>query len=308
MKVLITGGAGYLGDELVYRLAAADNVEKILIYDNLARSNYNLFTGVRKVPKVAEVKFVRGDILDSRKLRKLIEDVDMVYHLAAIVGQPYADQNSHNFEQTNHWGTAEVVYAIEDVGPKNVVYVSSMSVYGYGSGQAITSTDAPLNPQSYYGISKLRGETHMERLMQKMPVHIIRCANVYGYSKNLRVEAVINRMLFDAHFQNQVQIHGKGNQVRAFISIKRAVECLYRLIDTELPPGTYNLVDKNLSINAVADTLKELYPRLDMIFVNQHLPMHDIQVEQDERLMTIMQEGEKTFKEDLLDFQEMFTF
>jgi UDP-glucose 4-epimerase len=306
MNVLITGGAGYVGDELVYRLAAADNVDKIIIYDNLARSNYNLFTGLRKVPQAAEVKFVRGDILDSRKLRKLLENVDLVYHLAATVSTPYADQNSHSFEQTNHWGTAEMVYAIEDTGPKRVVYLSSMSVYG--SGRTITSTDDPLNPQSYYGISKLRGEKHMQRLMEKMPVYIIRCANVYGYSKNLRVEAVINRMIFDAHFQNQVQIQGKGDQVRAFISIKRTVECLYRLLDTELAPGIYNLFDKNLSIISVADTLKEIYPTLDMLFVDQHLPVRDIRVEPDERIMAIMQEGEQSLRQDLLDFKQMFTF
>ena len=115
MRVLVTGGAGYMGTELVYRLASEPSIKDILVYDNLCKGNYNLFTRLRKVPSNI-VRFVQADILDSRGLRKHMEDTDVVFHLAARVETPYADQNAHDFEQTNHCGTAEVVYAAEELG------------------------------------------------------------------------------------------------------------------------------------------------------------------------------------------------
>jgi UDP-glucose 4-epimerase len=305
MKVLITGAAGYIGNELVYRLAAAGNIDEIVIYDNLARGNYNLFTGLRKLP-AANIGFVRGDVLDSRKLRAVMEDADIVYHLAAHVTTPFADQNAHVFEQTNHWGTAEVVYAAEDVKPSSVVYLSSASVYGNAS--VVGSVDDPVRPGSFYSVSKKRGEDHMLRLMDKLPVHVIRCANVYGYSKNMRFDAVINRFMFDAHFGNRITVHGNGHQHRAFISMERVVDFLYGLLGGGLPPGIYNLVDRNLSILDVAETLRALYPGLEMIFIDQHLPMNDLQVARDERVERIMTVPMKELAADLADFRQMFTF
>jgi UDP-glucose 4-epimerase len=179
MKVMVTGGAGYIGNELVYRLSAEPGIDDILVYDNLCKGNYNLFTGLRKVPG-NNVRFIQADILDSRSLSKYMEGMDVVIHLAAKVETPFADQNAHDFEQTNHWGTAEIVYTAEEVGIKRL------------------TTDHPRVPSSYYSISKMRGEDHVMRLMEKTPVQLIRCANVYGYSKNLRVETPINQMIFDA--------------------------------------------------------------------------------------------------------------
>lgn len=305
MKVLITGGAGYIGNELVYRLAAADDIDEIVIYDNLAKGNYNLFTGLRKLPQ-ANVRFMRGDILDSRKLRKVMAGVDVVYHLAATVSTPFADQNPHAFEQTNHWGTAEVVYAVEDSGVERLIYLSSAAVYGLDA--RVSSVDAPLRANSHYGIAKLRGEQHVARLSDKLCAYIVRCANVYGYSKNLRVDAAINRLLFDAHYDGRITIHGTGAQRRPFISIARVVDCLYRLVSADLPSGVYNLVERNLAITDIAATLRELYPALEMIFIDQHMPMQDLEVTPDPRLAALLTMPERSLKDDLLEFKQMFTF
>ena len=106
MKVVVTGGAGYLGSELVHRLAFNERIEQILIYDNLSRGNFNVFLGDRKLN--SKLKFLKADILDSRTFGQAIRDADLVYHLAAKVTTPFADRQAHLFEQVNHWGTAEV--------------------------------------------------------------------------------------------------------------------------------------------------------------------------------------------------------
>ena len=303
MKVMVTGGAGYIGNELVYRLSAEPSIKDILVYDNLYKGNYNLFTGLRKVPG-NNVRFIQADILDSRSLRKHMAGMDVVIHLAAKVETPYADQNAHDFEQTNHWGTAEVVYTAEEVGIQRLMYLSSQSVYGQGD---VTSPNHPRVPTSYYSISKMRGEDHVMRLMEKIPVQLIRCANVHGYSKNLRVDTPINQMIFDAHFTNRIAIHGSPEHTEMHISVFRLVEVMARMIKREMDSDVYNLSHRKMSSLDMMDSLKELYPDLETIFVDQHIPLHDLTVECDERLKEMLP-GDTTMVEDLVKFRELFTF
>lgn len=303
MKVMVTGGAGYIGNELVYRLSAEPSIKDILVYDNLCKGNYNLFTGLRKVPG-NNVRFIQADILDSRSLRSCMEGMDVVIHLAAKVETPFADQNAHDFEQTNHWGTAEVVYTAEEVGIGRLIYLSSQSVYGQGE---ISDTDHPRVPNSYYSISKMRGEEHVMRLMEKIPVQLLRCANVYGYSKNLRFETMVNQFVFDAHFTNRVAVHGDPGHSLSHISVYRLVEVLARMIKRDMDSDVYNLSHRDFSSMDLVDSLKELYPELETIFVDQHIPLYDLTMQCDERLQEMLPGG-STMAEDLVKFRELFTF
>lgn len=305
MKVLITGGAGYVGTELVYQLAENKAIDELVIYDNLSRENYNLFIGVKKF-KGVNIRFVNGDLLDSRRLRKELQNIDIVYHLAAKVTTPFADQNSHLFEQVNHWGTAELVYAVEESNVSKLIYLSSASVYG-SSSEKVT-IDTPLNPRTFYGISKMRGEKHIRRLSDKMPVYIIRCGNAYGYSKSMRFDAVINKFMFEANFKGRVTIHGDGKQYRAFVHINRLAKCLSKIVGEEVEPSTYNLVENNFSVMDIVENLKDIYPELEMIFVNQHLKLREIMVEPDQRLNKIMDEQFSSLNEELQEFKAQFTF
>lgn len=303
MRILVTGGAGYIGNELVYRLSAEPGVTEVLVYDNLCKGNYNLFTGLRKVPG-NNVRFMQADILDSRSLQRAMQGIDIVVHLAARVEAPYADQNAHDFEQTNHWGTAEVVYSAEDAGIKRFIYLSSQSVYGQGN---ITTSQDPRAPTSYYSLSKMRGEEHVLRLMEKIPVQLIRCANVYGYSKNLRVETMVNQFIFDAHFSNRVAIHGNPEHTTTHISVYRVVETLARMIRREMDSDTYNLSHRAMSTIELVEALREIYPEVETIYVDQHIPLHDLTIECDERLRGLLP-GDTTMVEDLVKFRELFTF
>ncbi len=306
MKVLITGGAGYIGNELTYHLLKNPVVEKIYIYDNLSRKNYNLFLDTKYTE--GKVKFIFGEILDSRKLKNIINEVDVVYHLAAKVTTPYANDDPHLFEQVNHWGTAELVYAIEETGCnlKKFIYTSSASVYG-ANDELIDIKNLP-NPKTFYGTSKLRGEAHVERLFDRIPTYIMRCGNVYGYSPSLRFDAVINRFMFEANFNGKINISGDGQQHRAFIHVDKVTNVLSNLLINGFPSGTYNLVDLNISILDIAHTIKEIYPLLETIYVNQHLSLREIKVKQDDRLNVLQTYKPKSLKDELLDFKEKFSF
>lgn len=276
MKVLITGGAGYVGTGLVDQLVSGPAIEKIIIYDNLSRENYSFFLG-GSLENSQKLKFVEGDILDSRKLRKNLQGVDVVIHLAAKVTTPFANTDSHFFEQVNHWGTAELVYAVEDSNVKRMIYLSSISVYGRSNDLA-TEEKVP-NPRTFYGISKLRGEEHVMRLFDKIQTYIIRCGNVYGYNKSVRFDSVINRFVFDANYKRRITINGSGTQARAFIHVETITDLLANLASKEVDPGIYNVTTHNFQILELVDVLKNIFPELQFMFVNQHLNLRGIRIQ-----------------------------
>jgi UDP-glucose 4-epimerase len=306
MNVLVTGGAGYLGTELIDRLIVDKTVHSIVVYDNLSRANYNLFIGERKQghPKI---RFVKGELLDSRGLRNALKGIDVVYHLAARVTTPFANADAHLYEQINHWGTAELIYAIEESDVKRFIYTSSAGVYG-SSDQAVDESVAP-NPKTFYAISKLRGEEHVRRLMDKMDTYIFRCGNAYGYSRSMRFDAVINRFVFEANFEKRITIHGNGEQSRSFIHIDFVSLALANALHAKLESGTYNLVERTVSVMDIVDELKQLIPDLEFILINQHMTLSQLKIRENlyaNQLLGIS--SGQTLREELKSFLEKFSF
>lgn len=308
MNVLVTGGAGYIGTELVSQLITRPDVDKVIVYDNLSRPNFNMFLGLR-LQQHKKISFVKGELLDSRALKKVLKGVDVVYHLAAKVTTPFANAESHAYEQVNHWGTAELIYAVEESNVKRFIYTSSTGVYG--SSKIPAHEDTPPDPQTFYAVSKLRGEEHVRRLIRskKIDTYIMRCGNVYGYSKSMRFDAVINKFVFEANFNKLVTIQGDGKQSRTFIHIDMVAKALSNLLTADLPSDVYNVVDRNLKVIDILDVLKELLPELEFIFINQHLRLHELNVKVNPLVTdTLMIRNDRSLKEDLSDFLTKFSF
>jgi UDP-glucose 4-epimerase len=306
MNVLVTGGAGYIGTELVSKLAADEKVKRIVVYDNLSRPNYSVFLGGRKLGH-EKVQFYKGELLDSRHLKKVLKGIDFVYHLAAKVTTPFANDDAHLYEQVNHWGTAELVYAVEESSVKKFIYTSSSGIYG-DSEDAVDEEFEP-KPKTFYAISKLRGEEHVRRLSTKLDTFIFRCGNVYGYNRGMRFDAVINKFVFDANFQKRLTVHGDGNQSRTFIHIESIASALNNVLFTNLPSGTYNLVGRSIKIMDIVDELKQLIPDLEFTFINQHLKLHQLNVK--ENILVNQKLGidnQKSLKDELQEFLLRFSF
>jgi len=301
MNILITGGAGYLGTELCLRLMQRTDIDAITVYDNLSRKNFNFFLGPEKLD--AKVRFADAELLDSYTLGKEVNATDCVVHLAAKVTTPFADENAHLFDQVNNWGTAELCRAVEESdGCKRLIYMSSAGVYGASDEAAHLST--PPNPKTFYGISKLKGERHVERLAGKKEVSIVRCANVYGYSKSMRFDAVINRFVLHAKNHGRVTINGNGDQMRAFVHVERVSDFLEKLVFTNSMQPHYNLTDANFTINDIAYTLKEILPEMEMLYVDQQLRLRQIHVAPDQNVDALIGPKTATLAEELRRFLE----
>lgn len=300
MKILITGGTGYIGYSFVKKLLTmGDIVEKIIVYDNLSRKNYTFFTTGMVIP--GKVSFIHGDIFDSHKLKEVMKGVDLVCHLAAKVITPYAEGDFHQFDQINNWGTAIVTDLVEALKIPQFIYLSSLSVYG-DHVEPVLETSATY-PNTNYGKSKLMGEEHVKRLRDQTRVFILRSGNVYGFNPAMRLDSVINKMMFEACFNHKVYIYGDGHQQRAFVHVDTVAEALTGLITREIQPETYNLVEYNYSVNDVLYFLKEIFPELEYRYISPELVLKSISAEFPCKIASLIEFRPKTFEEELLDFK-----
>ena len=305
MKVLITGGAGYIGYSLVKQLLEGlDQLHSITIYDILSRKNYGFFTEARFDNK--PVKFIRGDILDGRSLDKALEGIDCVVHLAAKVTTPYADHDAHFYDQVNHWGTAQLASAVEKSGVSKFIYLSSMSVYG--SSEAVINERSETNPHSFYGISKLAGEKQLEPIAKRLELYILRSGNVYGYNPSYRIDAVINRFMFNANFTGRIHINGNGEQGRSFIHVNKIAKLLAGAINSNFQPGLYNAVEHNFTVNEVAGFIRSLYPTLESINVSFNVGLRSVITEIPCKVFSHLPLEPVSFEDELTLFKNHFSF
>jgi UDP-glucose 4-epimerase len=305
MKVLITGGAGYVGTELVHALLLNEQIREIVVYDNLSRQHCNFFIGHRKFD--SRVRFRNADILDGRSLSEELKGVDVVVHLAANVQKAYRDLDVDSLEQVNNWGSSELVNAIESQGVARSIYLSSSAIYGFS--EALISMQHVPAPVTAYGISKHKGERHFDRLLKKgHEGYIIRSANVFGYSRSMRFDGVMNRFVFDANFKRKLCINGNGSQRRPFISVEQLVDVLVAAVSGSLQPGYYNAVDSSRSLNDIVEVLFEIYPDLELIYANQDMPVQHMEVEASTELAELIEKGRDELGMLLRDFVSHFTF
>lgn len=283
MRALVTGGAGYLGAALVGRLALRDGVDEVVVYDNLSRGARALFLPGGLPARARPVRLVQGDLLDTRRLGKALDGVDTVFHLAARVTTPFAHGDVHAYDQVNRWGTAELGSLLERRGGvQRLVHVSSAAVYGDTATAATLET--PPAPVSAYGVSKRGAERQLERLGDALDLCQVRCANVYGHGVAMRFDAVINRLLFEAHFSGRMTLHGSGEQRRSFVHVDAAAAVLEQIGVGALGTGTFHLVERTATVLDVARAIGELIPDVESLFISQHLRLPDSVMTADPRV------------------------
>jgi UDP-glucose 4-epimerase len=219
MRVLITGGAGFLGSALANRLLAEDHT--VLILDDLT-------TGDPKRLEPAAL-FTRGDVRDVPKLWTLLQGVGCVYHLAARVRVPESIHYPSDYNQVNVGGTVAVMEAVRDTGVKRVVFASSGALYGEQVHQPISENQAP-NPNSPYGVSKIAAEYYVSTLGTLYGIETVslRIFNAYGPGQELppSYPPVIPQLLRQAQTGGSLVIFGDGTQTRDFVFVDDVVDAL----------------------------------------------------------------------------------
>jgi UDP-glucose 4-epimerase len=216
--VLVTGGAGFIGSNVVDRIVKAGG--RVIVLDDL-------FTGsLDNIDSGIPYEFVEGSVSDYELVRDLMAKSDFVAHLAArnII---ISTKNPFEDYKINIGGTLNILMAARETRPKGIVYTSSASIYGNPKILPILEDETPLT-FSPYSVSKLAGENYCYSFYETyfVPVSVVRYSNIYGPHQNPANPycGVISKFIQSIEDNQPVQVHGDGHQTRDYTYVDDAVE------------------------------------------------------------------------------------
>src|SRR5436305_1133201 len=251
-KVLVTGGAGFIGSNLA-RLLLEEGRE-VTIYDNLS-SGYR-----QNVEALPGARFVEGDVRDAERLTEAMRGADTVFHLAASVGNTRSIEHPVDDSEINVIGTLRVLEAARSLGVRKVVFSSSAGIFGELKFLPIRE-DHPVEPDSPYGASKLAAEKMCLAYakLYELEAVALRYFNVYGI--NQRYDAYGNCIPIFAHRMlrdEPVTIFGDGEQTRDFVNVRDVARANFLAAEARGISGAFNIASSEvITINQLVELMSE---------------------------------------------------
>ncbi|MBN8671448.1 MAG: NAD-dependent epimerase/dehydratase family protein [Chitinophagales bacterium] len=267
-KVLVIGGAGFIGGFVVRELLKHD-VKEVIIYDNFTRGKYVNINDCLQDPRCTVYPF-GGDIRELDILDKAMEGVDYVFHLAAMWLLHCMDFPRTAFD-VNIGGTFNVLEACVKHKVKKLVYSSSASVYGDAVEVPMTESH-PFNNKNFYGATKISGEAMCTAFNDRYGLKVVglRYMNVYGPGQDQHAvySGVVPIMLNKIDANEQPTINGDGSQAYDFIYVEDVARCNVQAILSDVESGFYNVgTEVQTTIKTLCDTILKLKEsKLEVIY------------------------------------------
>ena len=261
-KVLVTGGAGFIGSHLVHGLL--DRGDRVRVLDNLSTGSKVNLAGL-------DIDFIEGDIRDAAVVQESIKDVDAVFHLAAFISVAGSMEDPLACYDANLNGSLNVLMQADKAGVRRVVLASSAAVYG--ESESTVDENHPPTPLSPYAASKLAMEQAAKLFSQSFNLETVclRFFNAYGprQSPDSPYAAAIPKFIQVMSAGEPVTIHGDGRQTRDFVYVGDIVNAMLLAADGESIDGrVFNIAGGNsVSINKLVETLQRFFPEIpDPVF------------------------------------------
>lgn len=235
MKILITGGAGYIGTAVIKLLVNCQQVSEIKVLDRFPEGT----TYLNSFLKSKKISLIKGDIRNIDLLKKILLKVDVVCHLAAIVGFPACDANPYEALSINTDATKNLCSLLSN--DQKIIFSSTGSTYGKVEGFCTENT--PINPLTLYGRSKAEAEKY---ILNSGGINL-RLATLYGISNKSRDDLLINNMCRDA-VKNKCITLFQRNAYRSFLEVNDAAKFFKHAILGNLGfNDTFNIGDEKLN-------------------------------------------------------------
>jgi len=254
--VLVTGGAGFIGSNLVLELV--NQGYNVRVLDNFTTGNTNNLSEVRN-----KIEIIKGDIRDIKLVRKSVKDIDYILHEAAEVSVQRSIEDPYTTNDVNVNGTLNILLAARDSNVKRIIYASSCAVYGDTKNLPIKENEKP-NPLSIYALTKLIGEKYCDIFYRLYGLEnvILRYFNVYGprQSPDSPYAAVIPIFIKKLSNNEQPIIYGDGEQSRDFVFVKDVVQANILAMKKEnIANEIFNIsYGNNTTINQLFITLNKI--------------------------------------------------
>lgn len=259
MKILITGGAGYIGSELTPKLLAAGH--EVTVYDSLLYNKTSLLRNVGN-PKF---KFVKGDVRDHQKLCLEVYKHDAIIHLAALVGFPLCDKSPEEAKQVNFESSRVLAYSKNN--SQILIYPCTNSGYGTTNGTNAVTEEDLLNPVSLYGKTKVEAEA----VVREVENHVtMRLATVFGASSRMRTDLLVNNFVLKA-LRDKVIVLYECEFMRNYVHIQDVVRAFEYVLDNwgNCKNEVYNVGNDVINANKLQLAEK----------IQEHLPLEIIKAE-----------------------------
>jgi len=256
-KVLVTGGAGFIGSHVVDRLANGGYYVRVI--DNLSTGK---LVNINQHLEKDTVDFVKGNIRDFELVRQCVQDVDAVIHLAAMTSVPLSIKQPKMTYETNVTGTLNLLNACAETKVNTFVFISSCAVYGEPKYLPVDELH-PTNPISPYAESKLLSERHcLDFHKKRLPKSVVlRLFNVYGPRQGVNdYSGVITKFIDRSKQKMPLIIYGDGSQTRDFVNVHDVVEAVLKALENEEAEGeVFNIgFGAATSVNELAKHILDL--------------------------------------------------
>jgi UDP-glucose 4-epimerase len=251
MTSLVTGGAGFIGSNLVRALLARGDDVRVL--DNFSTGSRGNLAGL-------DVEIVEGELRSYERVHAAVRGTEVVYHQGALPSVPRSVQDPLTTSAVNVEGTLNVLLAARDEGVRRVVFASSSSVYGNQDVLPLVETVRP-DPISPYGVAKLAAERYCVSFSRVYPLEAValRYFNVFGPGQDpgSQYAAVVPRFITEAAAGRAVPIYGDGEQRRDFTFIENVVDaCLAAASSEDGSGAVLNIATgRSVSVNELADAV-----------------------------------------------------
>jgi UDP-glucose 4-epimerase len=223
MKVLITGGAGFIGSNLAKRLV--EDGHSVVVLDSLLRGN--------KLDKetYSQIEFIKGDVRDLQTVNQASKNCDLIFHFAAVLGVDIVADNPVETMDVEVIGTRNVVEAAFLNNVKKIMYASTSGIYGHSAIENALTEEVLVDPRTSYAMAKRYNEIYLASHHEEKGLNVVslRFFNVYGKNQDNRM--VVPRFFEQALENDPITVFGTGNQTRDFTYIDDTVEACVRLMD-----------------------------------------------------------------------------
>ena len=252
VKVLVTGGAGFIGSHLVEHFQGKANVR---VLDNLR-------SGFKKNLEGFDCEFIEGSITNRDMVKEAVKDVDYVFHLAAMISVPESMENPTGCVEINTQGTLIVLEEAAKAGVKKLCFSSSAAIYG--DNPIVPKIEDMLpEPKSPYAVTKLDGEYYCQMFQTEgwLNTACMRYFNVFGPRQDPKSQyAAAVPIFIDKALKNEpIVIFGDGDQTRDFVYVKDVARANAYLAQTDGLSGVHNVAyGKSITVNELAKKIIEL--------------------------------------------------
>lgn len=256
-KILVTGASGFIGSHLVEQLVKEGAKVKAFVHYN-SRNSYGWLDDLQK-DLLDHVEIIWGDIRNQDSMKRSVSGVDIIYHLAALIGIPYSYHSPESYIDTNIKGTWNILHLCRGLPIERIVVISSSEVYGSAQYVPIDENH-PLQGQSPYSASKIGSEKMAESfyLSFNMPITIVRPFNTYGPRQSARavIPTIIMQTLSEA---SEIKL-GSLSPSRDFNYVKDTCQAFIEIVKSEKTIGkTLNICSgKDISIGNLVETILKI--------------------------------------------------